>query len=187
MRVSLSYLTCVALLVVAGCDLPAPKTGEKEEKKPARTYRAGDAIDIDTLAITFGGALPMTLAGSQYGESVSARVLRVDFTLKNTSPVKIIDWGGWQGRRDAADEHGNAFRPFNPSDGFRFVTASEADAYDAAVRLDPKTSTTRHLYFQPVPPSSREITLTLPLSVVRKDSTDEVRVRLAVAHPKKDR
>lgn len=185
---AMPVIVACLLAMLLGCGGVGPKKGGEAPAKQAagKTYAAGDVIDLAPLKVTFRQARVTSLVGEQFRQSVSSRVLRVEFTLENASPVKVADWGGWQGSGSVKDEHGNTFRPYNPSSSFRFATDEEADAYDAAVRVDPGKRLTRHLYFQPAPPSSKQATLELPLSVLGHGADGDVRVRLEIQHLKED-
>jgi hypothetical protein len=159
--------------------------GKKKVQPVARIYQAGDEITIGTIKIVFTAAYPITLNGVQFGQSVSAPELRNNFTVENTSAVKVVDWRGWQGDSEIRDEHGNVFRPFTPSRHFLFFAhaEAEADAYDASMWINPGQKLTRHIYFQAAPPSSKQASIELPLSVLDRSSTAKILVRLDIKHP----
>jgi hypothetical protein len=172
----------LAAVLVAGCGLgPPPKDGEKkEEDKQEPAYRAGDPIEANGVRVTFRRAVVAELAGSQGREGVRSDLLRVEYDLENTSDVKVIEWGGWQGRCEVKDEHGNVFRAFRPASSFRFLFAEQADAYDGEARLDPGVKMARHCYFHKPPPSSKEGALTLDWSVPLAKARGRFGVRLPI-------
>lgn len=179
-------LVAIAAALIVGCGLGEPqKDGErpaekKEEDRQEPVYRAGDPIEAHGVRVTFRRAVVTRLVGSQGREGVQSHLLRVEYDLENTSDVKVIEWGGWQGRCEVKDEHGNVFRSFRPASSFRFFHDAEADAYDGEVRLDPGVKMARHCYFHKPPPSTKEAALTLDWSVPLAKTRGRFVVRLPV-------
>lgn len=183
-----TLVVALAVMVVAcggGLRVDGPGKPDGQEgpaKRPAtvKACKAGEAVAVGEARVTFIRATAMTLGGEQYGRTVNDPVLRIDYTLENPSPGKILEWNGWQGASDAVDEHGNKFRPFNPPSSFLFTTAEEADAYDTKARIDPATRRLRSFCYEKVPPTTKEIAIELPASVAVPGSADRVAVRLPV-------
>lgn len=176
----------VLLATAIGCGTRnAPPAGGEpaanvEKKTAAGTYRAGETIALGPhVRVTFDRAAVTSLSGTEFNRTVQGDVLRIDYTLENVSPVKVVDWPGWQGEGRVKDEHDNTFKDFTPARHFLFSTTEEADAYDASTRLDPKTKRVRHLYFQKMPPSSKKAFLELrgPAAIDPARFRVELRVR----------
>jgi hypothetical protein len=177
-EVAMNRFAALLLLVPLGCGV-GPGAPAKKGAAP-RQVRAGEAVALsDHVRVTFGRAAVLRLAGGRHGQSVSDVVLRVDYTVENTSAVKVVDWAGWQGRCGAADEHGNVLGSHSVADGFRFASDEEADAFDARTRMGPGAKAVRHLYFVRPPASSG----TVRLELTARDALPGADGRLAVELP----
>jgi hypothetical protein len=114
--------------------------------------RDGDLL-IKVVQITSGST-----GGEYLGRFATLEASFVQVEVTNTSKTKIVDWAGWHGKGEMVDEHDNRFEPRSTA-GWTL----DGPRADRATRINPGETYKTILYFQPLPPTSKRVTITLPL------------------------
>lgn len=148
--------------------------------KRGQQYRHGDlliSIEDVTYKRYFIGEYKGSL-GELHASSASVKI-------ENTSETKIEDWPGWYFKGTLEDEHGNLFPYYNVIYWYFENPAFQPDLKD---RILPKTTRYRTLYFEGIPPSSKQFVLHLPLDgkTIRCKGTIEEGIKVRQEKEKKD-
>jgi hypothetical protein len=160
------------------------------------------------LEISLPTAMVGNLWLLEFNRRIRTKLLCVRVRVENTSNSKVIRWRGWYNKGSAQDEHGNTYRPDPPKTPYQFDANNFVDprSYlkepnhphnpirdedkslleplgwtgDGGCPINPGKVYIAYIYFEPPPPTSKEIRLTLPASVLDLQSIAQWRFRLPI-------
>ena len=148
---------------------PAADAGHQPEPKAAgaREYKLGEQVRVGDLLISIPEVMSEKFFTGHYnGKFTPRQMMLVHVSIQNTSPGKIVEWPGWQGKGEVMDEHGNKFKSIDLT-GWSCLpnnnTLGDGWNGDFATRIQPGTTYENAVYFDYAPPTSKQVVITLPL------------------------
>jgi hypothetical protein len=187
---------------------PEKKARAEVEPVPVDWSAVGNSRAEGDLEISLPAAVVGDLGLLQFNRPIRAKLLCVRLRVENTSKTNVIRWRGWHNQGSAQDERGNNYRPDTPTNPYQFDANNFVDPLsyrkepnrphnptrdedqstleplgwtgDRGCPINPGKVYIAYLYFEPPPPASREIRLTLPASVLDRRSNARWSFRLPI-------